>query len=78
LAEIVRHRRTGLLFDPGNPGSLAGALRELADDPGLAERLGSGAQRAYRMTLSPTSSVARLLEIYREGSGSAPAGVEAA
>jgi glycosyltransferase involved in cell wall biosynthesis len=64
LAEIVRDRRTGLLFDPGDPDSLASALRELAGDPALCKRLGSGAHRAYRMALSPAASVARLLEIY--------------
>ena len=39
LAEAVDDGRTGLLFEAGDARSLADALRRLADDPGLRERL---------------------------------------
>jgi glycosyltransferase involved in cell wall biosynthesis len=41
-AELVEHERLGLVCDP-TPPSLAAALRRLADDPGLAERMGQSA-----------------------------------
>lgn len=39
LAEIVRDGETGLLVEPGDPGSLAAAVARLADDPELRARL---------------------------------------
>ncbi|CAM5790212.1 Glycosyl transferase OS=Cellulomonas persica OX=76861 GN=CPE01_27910 PE=4 SV=1 [Cellulomonas persica] len=39
LAEIVRDRETGLLVPPDDPAALASAVRELADDTALRERL---------------------------------------
>lgn len=39
--EVVRHRQTGLLVSPGEPAALAGALRELLENPGLASTLAS-------------------------------------
>ncbi len=41
LTEIVRDGKEGLFFREGDPASLAGAIQRLADDPGLAARLGS-------------------------------------
>ncbi|MEM6392363.1 MAG: glycosyltransferase family 4 protein [Planctomycetota bacterium] len=38
-AEIVRDGETGLLVEPGDAEALAGALRRLRDEAGLAERL---------------------------------------
>lgn len=43
IAEIVRDGATGRLVPAGNPRALAAALRELADDPGAAGRLGTAA-----------------------------------
>jgi glycosyltransferase involved in cell wall biosynthesis len=43
MAEAVEHGRTGLCFEAGDKHALADALRRLADDPGLRERLGRGA-----------------------------------
>jgi len=43
-AEIIRHKRTGLLLPTGNIAALAAALRELAGDPQRRKRLGSAAQ----------------------------------
>jgi glycosyltransferase involved in cell wall biosynthesis len=45
VPEIVRAGREALLVPPGDAGALTGALRQLLDDPVLAERLG---REAYR------------------------------
>ena len=44
VAEAVEHERSGLLFESGNPESLAGALARLAADDALRLRLGSEAR----------------------------------
>ena len=43
MAEAIRDGETGLLFEAGDPESLATALRRLAHDPALRERLSHGA-----------------------------------
>ena len=43
LNEIVRDGETGLLVPPGDEAALAGALRRLADDAALRERMGAAA-----------------------------------
>jgi glycosyltransferase involved in cell wall biosynthesis len=40
IPEVVEHERTGLLVDPGNPGQLAAAARELLDKPDKRAELG--------------------------------------
>lgn len=45
--ELVAQRRSGLLFDPASPGSLAAAVRELTADP---ERRAALSQRALDAT----------------------------
>jgi glycosyltransferase involved in cell wall biosynthesis len=64
LEEIVADGRTGLHFAPDDAADLGRALRALADDRGLAERLGEGARREYEQHLSPRATTDRLLEIY--------------
>ena len=41
MAEYVHHEENGLLFAHRDPESLARQMQRLADDPGLAKRLGS-------------------------------------
>ena len=60
-----RRRQDGpALRAPTTPADLGRALRALADDRGLAERLGEGARREYEQHLSPGATTDRLLEIY--------------
>lgn len=43
LPEMLRDGDTGILTPPGDAGALASALRELADDPARARRIGQAA-----------------------------------
>jgi glycosyltransferase involved in cell wall biosynthesis len=64
-AEIIEHGVNGLLYRMGDPGELAGALRVLADDPALRQRLAS-AGRATARAFTP-ELVARAVEgVYAE------------
>jgi glycosyltransferase involved in cell wall biosynthesis len=69
LAEIVADGETGLHAEPGDPADLARALRRLAGDRELVERLGAGARREYERNLSPKATTDRLLEIYSGAHG---------
>lgn len=46
IREILADRETALLFDPADPEGLWRAVRRLADDPALRQRLGANAARA--------------------------------
>jgi glycosyltransferase involved in cell wall biosynthesis len=60
LPEIVRDRETGRLVAPGDARALAAALRELADDPAAAERLGAAAAADVRERFSVPAMLAGL------------------
>lgn len=44
IAEVLSHRRTALLVEPGDPAGLAGAVLEIANNRELAARLGQAAR----------------------------------
>lgn len=46
--ELLRDGESALLVPPGDPDALATALRRLADDAGLAERIAGGGAQTYR------------------------------
>lgn len=48
IREIVTHAETALLVDPADDAAFAGAIRQLAGDPGLRRRLGAAAAAAIR------------------------------
>ncbi len=45
IGSILRHKQTGILVEPGDPGVLAAALVELVGDPDLRQGLGAAARR---------------------------------
>lgn len=60
VAEIVEHRRTGLLVPPDNPWALAAALGELLRQPRLRRRLGAAGRRRAAERFDRRQNVARL------------------
>ena len=64
LPDIVLDGETGVLVPPGDAMALRQALRQLANDPGLAHRMGqSGARRVA--AFSATAVVTQIDNVYR-------------
>jgi glycosyltransferase involved in cell wall biosynthesis len=72
-AALIRETGGGLVVPPEDGAALAGAVRQLADDPALARRLGA-AGRAAAQHLKRSSQVERLEAILVEAArpGTAP------
>ena len=64
LGEIVRQGETGLLVPPGDASALAEALRRLAREPKLGERLGRAAALDVRERFSRERMLAELQSAY--------------
>jgi glycosyltransferase involved in cell wall biosynthesis len=80
-AEIIRHDVDGLLHPLGDAAELAAALRRLAADPGLRQRLGRCA-RASARRYAPEVVARDVMAVYRgvldrRRTGRAPAGADA-
>jgi glycosyltransferase involved in cell wall biosynthesis len=61
LIDVVRPNETGLLAPPGNPATLAAAIRQMIDDPALRQRLIVNAARDVRERFAWD----RVLPLYR-------------
>ena len=66
VEDIVEDGVTGRIVPERNPGALAKAILELADDPGLRRRLGDAARRKYAESI-----------LHREGGRRCPRGLPA-
>jgi glycosyltransferase involved in cell wall biosynthesis len=64
LGESVRDEETGLLFAPGDAGSLANQIARLLDAPDRAARLGAAARSDVARRYAPQSIAEQTLEIY--------------
>lgn len=64
LAEIVRDRETGLLFEPGNSRDLAEKLAWATANPARMEEMGQIARAQYEAEFSPEVNYRRLIEVY--------------
>jgi Glycosyl transferases group 1 len=65
-AEILRHRRTGLLFPPQDVEQLTAYIIELAQNPDLRANLGRAAAREVRRAWSWPRMVAAMREVYAQ------------
>lgn len=65
LPEIVQDDVTGLLVPPGDPATLARALRRLADDPALRARMGEAARKDARTRFSRERMLDEVEALYR-------------
>lgn len=64
LAETVVDGETGLLFEPGDPASLADAMQRLLQEPGLAARLGNAGRKRARSRYRLTDMIDRYEALY--------------
>ena len=65
IPEVVLHEQTGLLVPPGDPVSLAEAIRVLAQDPGLRARLGQNARERIRDRFDIQGTSAQLRAVFQ-------------
>jgi phosphatidylinositol alpha 1,6-mannosyltransferase len=70
--DLVAHGETGLLWDPRKPGSIAGAVADLRDDPARRHRLGAAA-RARVVARSWDGVGDQLVDHYHRVAGAPPA-----
>lgn len=64
LAEIVRHEKNGLHFEPGNADNLRVVATKLAKEIKLKDKLADGARADYNEKYTPQGNLKTLLEIY--------------
>jgi glycosyltransferase involved in cell wall biosynthesis len=64
IAELVADGETGLLVPPREPGQLAEAIRSLAADPALRDRLGRAGRERVEREFSESAMTGRVLEVY--------------
>ena len=64
LPEIVDHDITGLLVPPGDVTQLARALRRLADDPVLRDRIGAAGRRRLEREFTPERMTEQTVAVY--------------
>lgn len=65
IGEILADGTAGLLVEPGDSQQLAEAIRQLATQPELRQRLGVGAKQKVLRDLSPAIEQANWLQVYR-------------
>jgi glycosyltransferase involved in cell wall biosynthesis len=64
FTEMVEKTGGGLLVPPGDPAALAGGIKQIFDDPDLADRLGTRGFDGVRQHYSIARSTERLLTVY--------------
>ena len=64
LTELVTPGTDGVLFRPGDPDALAGAVADVAAHPEKYESYGRRARETYEQRFNPDHSLKHLLEIY--------------
>lgn len=64
LAELVEDRVTGLLFEPGDPASLADAMRWALEHPAEMAAMGKAARAHYEANFTAERNYQQLLAIY--------------
>jgi glycosyltransferase involved in cell wall biosynthesis len=63
VAEILTHDENGLLYDPGDAGALARAIRDLLDHPERGARLGAAARRAVVSERTWEANACRIADV---------------
>lgn len=66
VPEVIANQETGLLVSPDRPRELAEALRRLAEDEALRERLGAALRQRVSDRFSRERASTATLGLYRE------------
>lgn len=66
MAEAIRDRETGLMFEPGDARGLADAVRVAIEDPDALRAMGRAARQEYLDRFAPDRSYEALLRVYGE------------
>lgn len=66
LEELVDHGVTGLLFDVGDPGSLAQAMQWALDHPQKMYQMGINARKKYEQSYTAKNNLQQLENIYMD------------
>ena len=66
LPEVVHHERSGLLVPPGDPVSLANAMRVLWDNPQLARSLGATGRDVVHRLFTPDAFYRQMNHLWTE------------
>lgn len=64
LEELIEHGVTGLLFEPGNPESLAQAMQWALDHPDEMYQMGLNARKRYKDLYTASTNLKQLESIY--------------
>jgi glycosyltransferase involved in cell wall biosynthesis len=64
--EMIADTCGGILFEPGNPASLAAALKQMSVDPDFAAQCGRRAQQAVHRRYNAETMALRMIELYEE------------
>jgi glycosyltransferase involved in cell wall biosynthesis len=62
--EMIQSRKTGLLFQPGNPDDLRNKVQLLIADPKLCSNMGFTARQEYLQKYTPEKNYQMLMNIY--------------
>jgi glycosyltransferase involved in cell wall biosynthesis len=64
IPEIIEDGKNGLLVEPNDAGSLAGALERLLADPALCRRMGQEGRRRFDESFEFSASYSKLWSVY--------------
>lgn len=65
ISEIIQHEGNGVMFEPGNPSALAGAIGRLLDDPERAMSIGVSGRKRVESAYSAAEMGRRYEKLYR-------------
>jgi len=70
MAELVEGRKTGLLFEPGNPKSLAEKIKWMIEHPDKCIEMGKNARAEFEAKYTAEKNFEMLMKIYEKVIGS--------
>lgn len=72
IPDIIEHKKTGILFQPGNVGQLAQYISFLIDNDGVRKMLGENAKKSITKICSAKEFLENLAYIINKDAGSIP------